>query len=75
MAVLINNQGEILIGYSPRDKSYKFPQGGIEQGEDIISTIQRELYEELNYELQHEFILEVFSEKVFLYVSSVCRKL
>ncbi|MDH3322189.1 MAG: NUDIX hydrolase [Flavobacteriaceae bacterium] len=64
MAVVINEQGEILIGYSPRDKSYKFPQGGIERGEDIISGIRRELFEELNYELQPEFILEVFSEKV-----------
>jgi putative (di)nucleoside polyphosphate hydrolase len=64
MAVIVNRENKILIGYSPRDKSYKFPQGGLEDGEDIIPGIQRELMEELNYTLYNEFILEVYSEKI-----------
>ena len=51
MAVIINDESKVLIGYSPRDKSYKFPQGGLEGEEDLITGIQRELKEELNYHL------------------------
>ncbi len=64
MAVIVNKENNILIGYSPRDKSYKFPQGGLEDGEDLITGIQRELMEELNYTLHDDFILEVYSEKI-----------
>lgn len=64
MAVIINEESKILIGYSPRDKSYKFPQGGLEDQEDLISGIKRELKEELNYHLRHDHILEVYQEKV-----------
>ena len=64
MAVIVNADAKILIGYSPRDKSYKFPQGGLEDKEDIVSGIQRELVEELNYHLKKEFIIEVYKEKI-----------
>jgi len=64
MAVIVNADANILIGYSPRDKSYKFPQGGLEGKEDIVSGIQRELVEELNYRLKKEFIMEVYKEKI-----------
>lgn len=64
MAVIINEESKVLIGYSPRDKSYKFPQGGLENHEDLITGIKRELLEELNYELNHERILSVYEEKV-----------
>ena len=64
MAVIINEESKVLIGYSPRDKSYKFPQGGLESHEDLITGIKRELLEELNYELNHERILSVYEEKV-----------
>ena len=64
MAVIINEESKVLIGYSPRDKSYKFPQGGLDEEEDLISGIVRELKEELNYNLFHDHILEVYNEKV-----------
>jgi 8-oxo-dGTP pyrophosphatase MutT (NUDIX family) len=64
MAVIINDASKVLIGYSPRDRSYKFPQGGLEEKEDLISGLQRELKEELNYHLMDEFILDVYDEKV-----------
>ena len=64
MAVIVNEESKILIGYSPKDKSYKFPQGGLEGQEDLITGIKRELLEELNYELHHERILSVYEEKV-----------
>jgi len=64
MAVIINEASQVLIGYSPRDKSYKFPQGGLEEKEDIIEGIRRELKEELNYDLSHDHVLEIYEEKV-----------
>ncbi len=64
MAVIVNEESKILIGYSPRDKSYKFPQGGLEGKESLLQGIERELKEELNYLLFHDYILEVYDEKV-----------
>ena len=49
MAVIVNDRNQILIGSSPRDGGYKFPQGGLEPNEDAISGIKRELNEELGY--------------------------
>jgi len=64
MAVIVNENNKILFGYSPRDKSYKFPQGGLEVNEDIITGIKRELLEELDYFLRPDFILKVYKEKI-----------
>jgi len=64
MGVLVNQEQHILIGYSPRDKSYKFPQGGLEKNENYIQGLQRELLEELNYTFETKDILEFFEEKV-----------
>ncbi|MCA0933846.1 NUDIX domain-containing protein [Lutimonas saemankumensis] len=64
MAVIINEEAKVLIGYSPRDKSYKFPQGGLEDNEDLLTGIARELKEELNYLLHEDHVLEVYQEKV-----------
>jgi len=64
MAVIINAESKVLIGYSPRDKSFKFPQGGLEEQEDLITGIKRELLEELNYQLIDDQILGIYDEKV-----------
>lgn len=64
MAVIINHENQILIGYSPRDKSYKFPQGGLEKDENIIAGIKRELMEELDYFLEDRFIIITYQEKI-----------
>ena len=64
VAIIINDENKVLFGYSPRDKSHKFPQGGLEEDETIIAGIQRELQEELDYILDTKFILEIFEEKI-----------
>lgn len=64
MAVIINDENKVLFGYSPRDVSHKFPQGGLEENEDIITGIKRELLEELDYHLENEFIIKVCDEKI-----------
>jgi len=64
MAVIVNDDFKILIGSSPRDGGYKFPQGGLELNEDIITGIKRELEEELALKITDMDILQSYSEKV-----------
>lgn len=64
MAVIVNDDSTILIGSSPRDGGYKFPQGGLEPNEDIITGIKRELKEELALTITDTDILQSYSEKV-----------
>ncbi len=68
MAVLVNDQNKVLIGSSPRDGGFKFPQGGLESNEDPLTGIKRELKEELGVSISDKDILKVISEKVqYLY--------
>jgi len=64
MAVILNDKNQILIGYSTRDKSFKFPQGGLKENETLALGLQRELLEELDYQLHHKYILEIYTEKI-----------
>ena len=64
MAVIVDDDFRILIGSSPRDGGYKFPQGGLEPNEDIITGIKRELEEELALEIKDTDIIQSYSEKV-----------
>jgi len=68
MAVIVNQENKILIGSSPRDGGFKFPQGGLEANEDTVTGIKRELNEELGISITENDILFVHSEKVhYLY--------
>ena len=67
MAIIVNNQGKILIGSSPRDGGYKFPQGGLLANEDVVTGIKRELKEELGISITDDDILTVYPEKVRYY--------
>jgi len=67
MAILINDDGKILIGSSPRDGGYKFPQGGLDPDEDVITGIKRELKEELGILITDTDIKCVSNKKVLYY--------
>lgn len=67
MAVIVNDENKILIGSSPRDGGYKFPQGGKNEGESFRECVIRELKEELGLDLNDEDILEEYLEKVRYY--------
>ena len=47
--LLINSNGEILLGYSHHD--YQFPGGTHEEGEELIDTVNREIEEETGIKL------------------------
>jgi len=64
MAIIINDENKVLFGYSPRDVSYKFPQGGLKENEDIITGIKRELLEELDYHLENKYIIKIYKNKI-----------
>ena len=47
--LIINSNNEILLGYSHNE--YQCPGGHVEEGEDLMTTINRELIEETGMEL------------------------
>ena len=64
MAVIVNDNNQILIGSSPRDGGFKFPQGGMLDHEKGIDAIVREIEEELGYQISENDILTIHEEKV-----------
>ena len=50
-AAILNSKGELLIAKRPDDKHqgglWEFPGGKVEAGEEILTALDRELYEEL----------------------------
>jgi len=50
VCAVIRNGNSVLICHrndSPIDLGWQFPQGGIDKGEDLISELKRELFEEI----------------------------
>ena len=51
VAIIINNEGKILVGKRPKDKplsgQWEFPGGKVETGESYEEALKRELYEEI----------------------------
>ena len=48
--ILLNNENQVFVGKrkdNPGDK-WQMPQGGVEDGEDFVTAMRRELYEETN---------------------------
>jgi|TARA_B100001063_G_scaffold112063_1_gene104561 putative (di)nucleoside polyphosphate hydrolase len=48
--ILLNNKNQVFVGKrkdNPGDK-WQMPQGGVEEGEDFLSAMKRELFEETN---------------------------
>ena len=46
--ILLNNKNQVFVGKrkdNPGDK-WQMPQGGVDEGEDFLTAMKRELYEE-----------------------------
>ena len=54
-ALIINSKDEILMGYS--HKVYQFPGGHVENGEDMLLALQREIKEETGISLKLQNII------------------
>lgn len=54
-----NNQGEVMVVKEKNRSSWDLPGGGIDYGETVQASIQRELKEEINY--QGNFTYEVLA--------------
>jgi putative (di)nucleoside polyphosphate hydrolase len=64
MAIITKEDGTFLLGSSPRDEGYKFPQGGIDPGETAQECLKRELFEELGVLISDEDILGILNETI-----------
>lgn len=55
---IILNDSKILLLYTKRYNDYSFPGGGVDEGEDLITGLKRELVEEVgaqNIQVLHPF--------------------
>ena len=50
-AVLFNTQGQVAVMYFTANGSYKLPGGGVDDGEDTVTALHREIREETGYEI------------------------
>ena len=51
--IVLNKQNKVFVGKrkdNPGDK-WQMPQGGVDEGEDYISAMKRELYEETSIKI------------------------
>jgi ADP-ribose pyrophosphatase YjhB (NUDIX family) len=51
-AVVSGPGGKVALMYSPRDRSYELPGGGIEDGENAEEALRREALEESGYRIR-----------------------
>lgn len=55
--ILLNQDNEVFWAKRIREKSWQFPQGGIQRGESPTKAMYRELYEEIGLKPEHVRIL------------------
>lgn len=51
--ILVNAKGQLFWAKRVQQKSYQFPQGGMDDGETPEDTLYRELYEEVGLKKEH----------------------
>ncbi|MGE5507533.1 MAG: NUDIX hydrolase, partial [Chitinophagales bacterium] len=61
-ALVSNEQGEVLLKRHPV-RGWEFPGGRVEQGEDLIDALHREILEETGYTIGVGQLVAVYSNK------------
>ena len=57
-AVIINSRGQVLaLERKDIPGAWQFPQGGVDRGENPLTTIGREIYEEIGIDIDKDLIL------------------
>lgn len=55
---IICKDGKLALAYSRKYRYYMFPGGGVEPGEDYITAMIREVYEEVGLKVKEETVRE-----------------
>lgn len=71
-AIILNNEGEILVCERKNDKgAWQFPQGGVDGKETILEALDREVLEEVGIPGKDYKIIEYRDEYYYLYPKSI----
>ena len=62
-AIIINSKNEILLGYSHND--YQFLGGHVENGENLIESLKREISEESGISLNLDDVFPIILRKSY----------
>ena len=62
-AIIINSKNEILLGYSHND--YQFLGGDVENGENLIESLKREISEESGISLNLDDVFPIILRKAY----------
>ena len=71
--VVINSQKKVLICRRRNTKTWQFPQGGIDKGEDIKNAMYRELLEEVGLKKEEVEYVGESAETIFYDIPKTIR--
>ncbi len=71
-AVILNSVGFLLICERAKEHgAWQFPQGGIDEGENALQAVQREIHEEVGFQPEHYVIESNFTGLRYDYPAEV----
>ena len=71
--VVINSEKKVLICRRRNTKTWQFPQGGIDRGEDIKNAMYRELFEEVGLKKEEVEYIGESAETIFYDIPKTIR--
>jgi 8-oxo-dGTP diphosphatase len=74
-AIVFDKEDRITLLYAAKKNYHKLPGGGVEEGEDVIGTLRREILEEIGCNIKNVRelgIIEEYRNKFVLHQTSYC---
>jgi ADP-ribose pyrophosphatase YjhB (NUDIX family) len=74
-AVVFDKENKVALFHSTKKHYYKLPGGGIDEGEDVVTALRRELLEEIGCEVENIrelAVIEEFRNQFEMYQVSYC---